>query len=200
MSSITIPPRAAAAAPPPDGNTPDPGTAQSPTITHYQQLADDFSKALDQIASAIPNLEAIHPATANFVRSHANVPTEFLATALAAVEEIPELRAVNKFDVAATRDAIQFIDAFRPVHDKMLALASSLKFTMSSRKANVAADSLQVYAIAKGLARDPGATTAYSHVQNLKRDLNRSRRSKSSTVEQPPPFVANARPEEGRRV
>src|SRR6478672_10481833 len=105
MSRVKVPLSATAAAPPPDG-TPDPVTAPSPTVTHYQQLADDFTKALDQIASGLPNLEATHPATVNFVRSHANIPIEFLATAIAAVEQTPELRAVNKFDVTATRDTI----------------------------------------------------------------------------------------------
>lgn len=195
MSTIKVSPAATAATPPPDG-TPDPATAQSPTVTHYQQLADDFTKALDQIASSIPKLEATHPATANFVRSHVNVPTEFLATAIAAVEQTPELQAVNKFDVVAARDALQFIEAFRPVLDKMAALTDSLRFTISGRKATVAADALQIYAIAKGVARDPGATNAHSHVQNLKRDLGRS--GKTRVAKQPaPPFNA-ARPEEGK--
>src|SRR4051794_25205774 len=70
MSTNPIRPSAAAAAAPPPDGTPDPTTTPTPTITHYQQLADDFSKALDQIASIIPKLEIAHPATANFVRSH----------------------------------------------------------------------------------------------------------------------------------
>lgn len=188
MSTIKVPPAATAAAPPPDG-TPDPVTAQSPTVTHYQQLADDLTRALDQIAASIPKLESTHPATANFVRSHANIPIPFLVTAIAAVEQTPELQIIKQFDVAATRDAIQFNEAFRPVYDKMTAFANSINFTMSSLKANVAADALQIYAIAKGLARDPGAGNVRSHVQNLKRDLGRS--GKPRGAKQPaPPFNA----------
>jgi hypothetical protein len=197
MSSNTIP-LATATAPPPDGTTPDPGTTPSPTITHYQQLADEVSKALDQIASIIPKLEGSHPATANFVRSHLSVPTAFLATAIAAVEQTPELRAVNKLDVTEGRDTLQFIEAFLPIQDKMALFVDSLGFTMSSRKAALAADALQIYAIAKGVARDPGATRAHAHLKNLKRDLDRSGKPRASgAAKQPaPPFVPGVRPEE----
>lgn len=171
----TIPNRPAAAV---DGTLPDPAGTPSPTLTHYQQLADQFSKALDDIVAIIPKLESTHVATANFVRSHLNVPTVFLATAIAAVEQVPELRSVNKLDVAAARDTLQFIEAFRPVQDKVTAFASSLKFTMSSRKATLAADALQIYSIIKGLARDPGSAGVASFVANLKRDLGRRGRPK----------------------
>jgi hypothetical protein len=194
MSTNPIRPSAAAAAAPPPDGTPDPTTTPTPTITHYQQLADDFSKALDQIASIIPKLEITHPATANSVRSHLNVPTEFLATAIAAVEQTPELQGVNKLDVTAARDTLQFIEAFRPVQDKVTAFANSLKFTMASRKANLAADALQIYSIAKGVARDPGAAAVASLVSNLKRDLGRRGRAKGSAAAAPKPAPQPAGP------
>jgi hypothetical protein len=180
-------PNAAAVAQPQVGADPNPNPAPppangTPTVTHYQQLADEFSKALDDIAAIIPKLEAQHPATANFVRSHLNVPTEFLATAIAAVEQTPALQGVNKLDVTAARDTLQFIEAFRPVQDKVTAFANSLKFTMASRKASLAADALQIYSIAKGVARDPGAAAVASLVSNLKRDLGRRGRAKGSTT------------------
>jgi hypothetical protein len=184
MSTRPVRQTATAEAPPPDGTTPTPPPAPpvTPTVTHYQQLADDFSKALDEIAQIIPKLEITHPATANFVRSHLNVPTEFLATAIAAVEQTPELQGVNKLDVLAARDTLQFIEAFRPVQDKVTAFANSLKFTIASRKASLAADALQIYSIAKGVARDPGAAAVASLVSNLKRDLGRRGRAKGSTL------------------
>jgi len=189
-----------AVTPLPDGSTPDPGTGPTPTVTHYQQLADDFSKGLDQIAQIIPKLEIAHPATVNFVRSHLNVPTEFLATAIAAVEQTFELQHINKLDIAAARDTLQFIEAFRPIQDKITALASSVKFTMDSRKALLAADALQIYDIAKGIARDPGAAAVHSLVANLKRDLGRRGRTKGSVAAAKPPAppFTPALPEEER--
>lgn len=175
---------AASAATPPGGTTPEvtPTPTPTPTITFYQQLADEFMKELDEIAPIIPQLEAAHISTANFVRSHLNVPNEFLATALAAVEQTPALQAVNKLDVLAARDTLQFIEAFRPVLDKVSAFANALKFTIASRKASLAADSLQIYDIAKGLARDPGSAALASVVANLKRDLGRRGRPKTAAA------------------
>jgi tetratricopeptide (TPR) repeat protein len=81
----------------------------------------------------VPQLEASHISTVNFVRSHLNVSNEFLATAIAAVEQTPALQAVNKLDPVAARDTLQFIDAFRPVLDKVSAFANALKFTIACR-------------------------------------------------------------------
>lgn len=161
-----------------DGTTPEATPSATPTITFYQQLADEFMKELDDIAPIIPQLEASHISTANFVRSHLNVPNEFLATAIAAVEQTPALQAVNKLDVLAGRDTLQFIEAFRPVLDKVSAFTNALKFTIASRKASLAADSLQIYDIAKGLARDPGSAAIASVVANMKRDLGKRGRPK----------------------
>lgn len=145
----------------------------TPTVTYYQQLAEQFSAELDDVAALVPDLESPHPLTANFVRSHVNVPFEFLRTAIFAVEQVPELRSVNKLDVDAARATLQFIDAFRPVYDKLMRLASSLKFTMSSRKAHLAADALQIYWIGRGLARDRRGANVVPIVAALKRDLGR---------------------------
>jgi hypothetical protein len=180
------------------GNTaatgPDLVPTPSPTITHHQQLADAFSRALDEIAAAIPRLEITHPTTVTFVRTHQNVSLEFISSAVAAVEQSPELQGVNKLDVTAARDTLQFIEAFRPVQDKVSALANSLKFTIASRKASLAADSLQIYSIAKGVARDPGAAAVASHVSNLRRDLGRRGRVKSAAKTGAKPATQPASP------
>jgi hypothetical protein len=135
--------------------------------------------ALDEISQIIPKLEAIHVSTANLVRSRLNVPNEFLATVTAAVEQVAELQAIQKLDVNAAHDTLQFLEAFRPVRDKVDAFAKNLKYTMDSRKAKLATDSLLTYDVAKGLARDPNSATIASLVANMKRDLGRRGRPKT---------------------
>jgi hypothetical protein len=168
----------AAAVEPPVGTPPAVDTT-TPTITRYQQVAAEFMAALDEIAKIIPKLEAAHVSTANLVRSRLNVPNEFLATVTAAVEQTPELQAVNKLNVNEARDTLQFLEAFRPVRDKVDAFAKNLKHTMDSRKATLATQSLQVYDIAKGVARDPSSATVAALVANMKRDLGRRGRPKT---------------------
>ncbi len=171
---------ATAAAAATDGTTTTPPVdTPTPTITHYQAVAAEFMAALDEISQIIPKLEAIHVSTANLVRSRLNVPNEFLATVTAAVEQVPELQAINKLDVNGARDTLQVLDAFRPVRDKVDAFAKNLKYTMDSRKAKLATDSLLTYDVAKGLARDPNSATIASLVANMKRDLGRRGRPKT---------------------
>jgi hypothetical protein len=156
-----------------------PETPVTPTVTYYQQLANDFMKSLDTIAAVIPKLEASHVSTTSFVRSHANIPTQFIATSIAVVEQTPVLQRLAKFDVDGARNALQFLDAFHAVCDKVMAFEKSLKYTLASTKAVVAKDSLRNYSILKTLAKDPGSADLGSHVANLKRDLGKRGRPRT---------------------
>ena len=168
---------------PTDGTTTPPTTpppdTPTPTITHYQQIAAEFMAALDEIAQIIPKLAAAHVSTANLVRSRLNVPNQFLSTVTAAVVQVPELQAMQKLDVNEALDTLQFLEAFRPVRDKVDAFAKNLKYTMDSRKADLATKALLTYDVAKGLARDPNSATIAALVANMKRDLGRRGRPKT---------------------
>jgi hypothetical protein len=163
-----------AAAEPPDG-TPSPPPVQppSPTITYYQQLATQFMADFDQVAQIIPKLESDQVVTAEFVRSYQSVPIEFLSTTTSAVEQTPEFQNINKLDIAMARDTLQLLDAFRPVLDKVSAFTKNLQFTLMSRKALLGFETLQVYDIAKGFARDRNNAIIPALVANMKRDLGR---------------------------
>ncbi len=147
--------------------------AQTPTITHYQQIAENLAKAIDDMLALIPTFVEAHPDTTVFVNRHQNVPLQFIATAVAAVEANPELQG-GTFDATEARDALQFIDAFRPMADRMYAAAKNLTFSINSRKANAGNGALEVYAIAKRVALNPLSTTVASHVGNLRRDLGKA--------------------------
>jgi hypothetical protein len=156
---------AAAAEPPAAGEPPI-----SPTVTHYQQLAAEAMASLDRLATIIPQLEAAHISTAEFVRTHQSAPIKFLATATVSVEQNAELQSVNKFDVVKARDTLQYLDAFTPVVDKVSAFQKKLRFTLKARKAELTTEALQIYEVGKGLARDLKSNALASAVANMKRD------------------------------
>jgi len=181
---------------PSDGTTP-PVEAVTPTITHYQQLANEFIRELDEIAANIPKLEAQHVSTVNFVRSHLNASTEFLATVITAIEQTPELQGVGKLDAASGRDTLQFLEAFRPVLDKVTAFARNLQYALNSRKAALVGDALRIYDVAKAIAkdrRDPSRAAIGSHVANMKRMLGRGRPTKEALLKK---AAAAAPPRDG---
>ncbi len=148
----------------------------SPTVTAAERLANEIAEAIDTIAARIPQLEAPHPSTATGVRGARTVSREFIVSMIAAVEAMPELQSVGTFDTEEARATLQFIDAFRPVADRLAALMASVNYTMESRRAKVAAAAMTTYAVAKGLARDPGGASLVVHLDILRHDLGRKNR------------------------
>ena len=142
-------------------------------VTRAQLQARDLMAALDEIAGMMPEPERSRWPQANFVRSHLSVPMEFLATAVAAVERSEELRATKRLDPASARETLQLMEAFRVVVDRVDALAVGLRRTLNDRRAVLASQALQIYDIAKALARYSNDTANASLVSDMKRDLGR---------------------------
>ena len=106
-------------------------------------------------------------------------------TAISAAQTHPPLEAVQQMDTAAVRDALQFIEAFWPVLANVTAFKKKLQFTIRTKKTAVAANALQIYDVAKRLARrDPANVEMASHVADLKRDLGR--RGRRPAAKTPP--------------
>jgi len=165
------------------------GTAElppTPATTRYLEVAKQVNALLDEAISLIPDFEPKHQATAKFVHGFSGYANDFIATVLASVEADPELQNVKKFDVDAARDTLQYMDAFRPLVDKLTVMRNNVKFSCDTRKAKTVVEALQLYAIAKGIGRDSGSASVAAHAGNMKRDLNRpGRKSKSKEVPQP---------------
>ena len=70
------------------------------------------------------------PGISPTVTHYQQLATEFCkqldAIAVAVVDQVPELQSVNRLDVAAARDKLQYIEAFRPVADKLAVLYKSM--------------------------------------------------------------------------
>ena len=146
-------------------------TAVTPTITHYQQVADRVSAMIDELLTALPKLELPHPTTVKFVRAHASIPIPFIETAVTAVGRREELQVVSRLDVSAGWDTLQLNQALRSLSDKLFHFAKKIEYTADTRIAVVAADCLQLYYLVKGLARDPERADMLELVADLKRDL-----------------------------
>src|SRR5437773_899710 len=142
-----------------------------PTVTAAERLAAELAEEMEALLRRIGGLEAPHPSTARRVRGARTVSREFLSSMITAVEESPELQALGTFDPEEARATLQFNDAFRLFADQMAALLASIRYTMESRKANIATGALNTYAVMKGLARDQRAAHLRPHVANLNRDL-----------------------------
>ncbi|HXA19575.1 MAG TPA: hypothetical protein VN380_21475 [Thermoanaerobaculia bacterium] len=173
----------------------EPAATQTPTVTHYQLVAANLNKAIDDMLALMPNLVESHPATKGAVRSQKTVSNAFIISAIAAVEQNPEIDGLHRFDVTEARDVLQFSEAFRPMRDKLYAATLNVGFSIDFRRANIVEPALEVYALTKGLARNPEQTSAAAHAANLKRDLGRSGRRKKKVT--PAPAAGNQAEQEG---
>jgi hypothetical protein len=171
-----------------DGGT----TAVTPTITHYQQLADRVSAMIDELLTVLPRLELPHPTTVNFVRTHASLPIALLETAVTAVSRQEELQVISRMDVSNGWDTLQLNQALRPVADKLYHLAKKIEYTVDSRLALLGAEVLQLYCVVKGLARDPKRADMLELMADLKRDLGRKAKPKRVRKQVPAPAIEPA--------
>ena len=171
-------------------STPDVNEIPTPTVTHYQQVADEFTKGFDLLVAKLPSLETSHPTTAKFVRGHLNISRQFLDAVTAAVEQTPILQGTQQFDTVAARNALQMLEALTPLLNRVQAFCNSLEFTLWSEYSVVAKSALQAYNVAKALAGDPtssvGAVPLTSHVVVMKRTLGRRGPSNPKTPATPP--------------
>jgi hypothetical protein len=149
-------------------------TGPSPTVTHYQQLAERVNAIIDEVFAILPKLELPHPATVHFVRTHKGIRPKFMETAITGVTAKESLRAISKLDVPTGWDTLQLNQALRPMADKLYHFAKSIQYTLDTRMAILGAESLQVYYLVKGLARDPEGADMLQLAADLKRDLGRS--------------------------
>ncbi|HXH41019.1 MAG TPA: hypothetical protein VNN08_20495 [Thermoanaerobaculia bacterium] len=166
---------------------PTPPVASVPpdAMTPYDQVAAQFLAALNAAIAIIPAFEPKHPETVRFVQRYLSFSDKLITSTIAAVEANPELAVVKKFDVQKARANDQFMTAFRTIIDAVDELGSNLKFTWQTRKAETIADCLQMFAIAKGIGRDPSSASVAAHVENMKRDLKRPGRKTAKTDKTP---------------
>ena len=68
----------------------------TPTVTHYQEVAAQLRKALNDAQALIPAFAPAHPATKELVRKYQSFPDTLIGTAIAAVEGAPSSSASGR--------------------------------------------------------------------------------------------------------
>jgi hypothetical protein len=159
----------------------------TPALNTYEQVVVNLNNAIDALVAQIPELQAPHATTSKFVRTHLNVPLEFITGAIGAVTNSPVLQSFNAFDANEGRDALQFISAFKLLQEKVTLLAQNLQFTINERQANISVKAQTLYGMAKSAARDPNNVGLTGHVKLLKDHLARAKRAKKAAGQTPAP-------------
>lgn len=164
----------------------------TPTVTHWEQLVANLSADIDAIEAQFPDFTLPHPNTADFVKGHQNVPLKAVATCITGVSENLALQATGKFDVQKNKDNLQFLDATDPFVDKAVRFVNGLINTRRTKRAESTADTQQMLAIGKGMARDSNSPEIAAFVSLLQRDMGRGKPRKRSKSSTPPPAGGQA--------
>ena len=159
--------------------TQPPVDPETPTQTYYQQLAGELMAVFDQLLAVIPKIEEAEAVTAKSVRVNLNVSDGFCATAINAVEQLPEMEAAKRQHADQWRNRLQFLEAFRPLGDKITGFDRLLRHTLRATKSSLATDLLQMYKIIQGHAGNGRDQNAQAHVVAMKRDLGRRTSTKA---------------------
>jgi hypothetical protein len=170
-----------------EAQAPDPGT-QSPTLTHYGEVAAQLSASLAAFVATVPDFVIANPPSKRFMKTKRGVPKPFVGTAFGAVSASDDLKSVPQLDTVRALDIKQYIDAFKPLHDQLITVERGLGYSLGVKQALLAADAQKIYAVAKGLARDMDGGELVVHVQNMRRDLVRRKKAvKQQTPSSPVP-------------
>ena len=167
--------------PTPTGSPGDFSTADF-TVTKYQEKADELSKGLDVLIATVPHFEQRHESSEAFVFAHAGIPGDFVNSTVATVHENPGFQRFATVDVTEGRNGMQYIDAYRPIADKLVAQGRDLHYTLDAIFAALASNSLDTYAIAKRVVRNPENAALTQHVARMKHTLGRSGQKKNGAA------------------
>src|SRR5258708_29378353 len=118
-------------------------------------LAAELLGVLNDFAARIPGLSSPHKSTGPSVRRHRTIPKAFMRSAIFTTEQFESLQATGTLGINAAREPLQFVDAFKPVLDKLKTLTQDMGFTIELQTSEASDAALRIYGIAKILSRDP---------------------------------------------
>jgi hypothetical protein len=127
------------------------------------------------------------PRTLNFAKS---IPDAFLEIVAVAIEASEDLARSQRVQPDELRDVADFARAFLPVAGELGIMHRSVLHTIAVRRAGVGTLALQVYQLAKALARKTTRPILIPHLENMRQALGMSR--KTGTAEPAPPAPAPA--------
>lgn len=142
---------------------------QAPTPTHYQTVSGALIAALDSFSSIIPRADEAEVSDAKQVRRNLNVPDAFCFAAISAAEQLPELDTAKQMYAERGRIRLQYLEAIRPLYDKLLAVTVTVGHDLRANKSAVARDSLEIYRLVtaqKKSSRNPALLAAAGTLKN----------------------------------
>ena len=127
-----------------------------------------------------------------------SVPERFMESASAAVQQSTRLEQAGGADATTLRDAYAYAIAFDPAVQEVIALGKFLAHTVRQQRVSASACALDVYALAKRLARRKDGAELKPFVEDMREKLGK--RATRKTNSDPVPVPAPDLPAPPRKV
>jgi hypothetical protein len=156
-----------------------------PSSTH-EETARAMMVQVRQLAESITGFTYTAPGRRRKLTSTASLPDAFLQSLAVACDASPVLGVSAQLTANELREAIEYKRVYSSLADELELLAKGLRDTIAEHRSDIGQRALRAYEIAKRLARPDDRKALVPHLQNMKRDLGRSR-SKVAVVVGPVP-------------
>ena len=158
----------------------------TPPTAFYADAAQAMIKQARDMRQKVPKL--VIPTSkgeGSRLSNAASVPPEFVElTAVSATYSAPLARQ-GALGPAETRDLIRYAVAFDPVADELEALARFIRHSTLVARNRAGSEALTIYAIAKVLAKHQETADLVPFVEDMRRALGRTRKSKPKPAPSP---------------
>lgn len=163
-------------------------TTIPPEITpiDFEQASATILVQVRQLTNSISGFGFVTKARRRQITTSASVPDAFLKSTAVACDAQPELGVAAQVTSNELRQAIEFTRAFNSVADELELLAKGLRDTVAEQRFDVARRALRVYALAKTFNGPTERVMLVPHLNNMKRDLGRTR----TKLIEPDPILA----------
>ena len=157
---------------------------EEPVANRFSPDADERKARLRAMAAEFSDEADPRPLTSAEVRLARQTTPAALETAAVFVDAEPRVGGAVT-SVAELRDAIAFELAYSGVRDEARALARRVDRAILRRKLKAVKATRGLYRVAKGYVSMDVGEPIRTHVEDMKRTLNRPRRRKSAPPAQP---------------
>jgi len=167
-------------------STLDPSPQPPPDLA---AIAAQMNGLLDQLVALIPDYTQPDPERVPKVSANARFAGELIMPTITAVSNYEPLRQHNLFNVDGGRHALVFRDQFRPLALRMEAVTRAIDFTIDSKLAHAAMETLQTYQWSKRHAEAPEGAALRPYVAEMRRVVAKTinRRGKTQPAPGTPP-------------
>ena len=142
----------------------------------HAESAKVLAEKVRALIAEIPRLTPPGPKDAQRLASAASVSEEFLESARAVMQKSALLESASGTTATTMRDASAFALAYEVVLPEAEGLKRVLAHTVRTAKAAAGASALDVYAIARRLAKRKNGAELVPHVKDMQRKLKRGHR------------------------